>query len=73
MGIDLGTTNSSVAIVDAIALLDGDTDAAVSVLPVRQECSDGTITSPLLASVVAEVLPGEWWVGQGLAKRAAAG
>ncbi len=65
VGIDLGTTNSSVAIVDALALLDGDTDAAVSVLPVRQECSDGTITSPLLASVVAEVLPGEWWVGQG--------
>ena len=65
VGIDLGTTNSSVAIVDALALLDGDTDAAVSVLPVRQECSDGTITSPLLASVVAEVLPGEWWVGRG--------
>lgn len=65
VGIDLGTTNSSVAIVDALALLEGDTDAAVSVLPVRQECSDGTITSPLLASVVAEVAPGEWWVGRG--------
>ena len=65
VGIDLGTTNSSVAIVDAQALLEGDTDAAVSVLPVRQECSDGTITSPLLASVVAEVAPGEWWVGRG--------
>jgi molecular chaperone DnaK (HSP70) len=65
VGIDLGTTNSSVAVVDAQALLEGDTDAAVSVLPVRQECSDGTITSPLLASVVAEVLPGEWWVGRG--------
>ena len=65
VGIDLGTTNSSVAVVDAQALLEGDTDAAVSVLPVQQECSDGAITSPLLASVVAEVAPGEWWVGRG--------
>ena len=65
VGIDLGTTNSSVAIVDALALLEGDTDGAVQVLPVRQETEDGTVTSPFLASVVAEVGPGEWWVGRG--------
>ena len=46
VGIDLGTTNSSVAIVDALALLEGDTDAAVSVLPVRQECLEGAIDEP---------------------------
>ena len=65
VGIDLGTTNSSVAVVDGLALLEGDTDGAVQVLPVRQETEDGTVTSPFLASVVAEVGPGEWWVGRG--------
>ena len=65
MGIDLGTTNSSVAIVDGLAVLEGDLDGAVQVLPVRQETEEGTVTSPFLASVVAEVGPGEWWVGRG--------
>lgn len=64
-GIDLGTTNSSVAVVDALALLRGDTDTAVRVLPIRQRTARGVVESPYLASVVAEVEPGEWWVGQG--------
>src|SRR5262245_25485255 len=64
-GIDLGTTNSSVTLVDALALLNGDTDAGVRVLPIRQHTSRGVVESPYLASVVAEVEPGDWWVGQG--------
>jgi len=56
-GIDLGTTNSSVTLVDALALLRGDTDAAVSVLPIRQHTARGVVESPFLASVVAEVEP----------------
>jgi molecular chaperone DnaK len=64
-GIDLGTTNSSVTLVDSLALLRGDTEAAVRVLPIRQHSSRGVVESPYLASVVAEVEPGEWWVGRG--------
>jgi molecular chaperone DnaK len=64
-GIDLGTTHSSVTLVDAVALLRGDTDEAVRVLPVRQHTSRGVRESPLLPSIVAEVEPGEWWVGLG--------
>jgi molecular chaperone DnaK len=64
-GIDLGTTNSSVTLVDSLALLRGDTDAAVRVLPIRQHGARGVVESPYLPSVVAEVEPGEWWVGQG--------
>jgi molecular chaperone DnaK (HSP70) len=65
VGIDLGTTNSSVTIVDSLALLRGDTDEGVRVLPIRQRTGRGVIESPYLASVVAEVEPGDWWVGQG--------
>ncbi len=64
-GIDLGTTNSSVTLVDALALLRGDADEAVRVLPLRQHTSRGVVESPYLPSVVAEVEPGEWWVGHG--------
>jgi molecular chaperone DnaK len=64
-GIDLGTTNSSVTLVDALALLRGDADEAVRVLPLRQHTSRGVVESPYLPSVVAEVEPGEWWVGLG--------
>jgi molecular chaperone DnaK (HSP70) len=64
-GIDLGTTNSSVTLVDALALLRGDTEAAVRVLPIRQRTARGVVLSPYLASVVAEVEPRDWWVGQG--------
>ena len=65
VGIDLGTTNSSVTVVDALALLRGDTTEAVRVLPVRQRTARGVIESPYLASVVAEVEPRDFWVGQG--------
>jgi molecular chaperone DnaK len=65
VGIDLGTTNSSATIVDGLALLRGDTDAGVRVLPLRQRTSRGVVESPFLASVVAEVEPGDWWVGRG--------
>ena len=65
IGIDLGTTNSTVTLVDAVALLSGDTDAAVRVLPVRQETERGVVESPFLASVVAEVEPRDWRVGLG--------
>lgn len=64
-GIDLGTTNSSVTLVDALALLRGDTEAAVRVLPIRQRTAKGVVESPYLASVVAEVEPRDFWVGQG--------
>ena len=56
VGIDLGTTNSSVAIVDAVALLEGDTDAAVSVLPVRQECLEGTMNWLREGASVADIV-----------------
>ena len=65
VGIDLGTTNSSVTVVDALALLRGDTDAAVRLLPVRQATARGAIESPYLPSVVAELQPRCWSVGQG--------
>ena len=65
VGIDLGTTNSSVTLVDALALLRGDTEEAVRVLPIRQRTSRGVVESPQLASVVAEVEPRDWRVGQG--------
>jgi len=65
VGIDLGTTNSSVTIVDALALLRGDTGEAVRVLPIRQRTARGIVESPYLPSVVAEVEPRDWWVGQG--------
>jgi molecular chaperone DnaK len=65
VGIDLGTTSSTAAVVDAQAIADGDVEAAVRVLPIRQQTENGATYSPLLASVVAEVSPGIWWVGQG--------
>lgn len=65
VGIDLGTTNSSVTVVDALALLRGDSAEAVRVLPVRQRTARGVVESPYLASVVAEVEPRDWRVGQG--------
>jgi len=63
-GIDLGTTNSSAALVDARALLDGRTDDAVRLVPVRQATDAGAIDDPVLPSVVAEIAPGEWEVGR---------
>lgn len=65
VGIDLGTTSSTAAVVDAQAIADGDVEAAVRVLPIRQQTENGATYSPLLASVVAEVSPGIWWAGQG--------
>jgi molecular chaperone DnaK (HSP70) len=65
VGIDLGTTNSAAAIVDVRALLAGDLEQGVRLVPVRQEGANGATYSPLLPSVVAEVSPGEWQVGQG--------
>jgi molecular chaperone DnaK (HSP70) len=65
VGIDLGTTNSSVTLVDALALLRGDTDAAVRLLPVRQATARGAVESPYLPSVVAELQPRCWYVGHG--------
>ncbi len=65
VGIDLGTTNSSVTVVDALALLRGDTEQAVRLLPVRQATARGAIESPYLPSVVAELQPRCWSVGHG--------
>ena len=65
VGIDLGTTSSTVAVVDAKAISDGDVEGAVGVLTIRQQTENGATYSPLLASVVAEVSPGTWWVGRG--------
>lgn len=65
VGIDLGTTNSTLAFVDAQALLEGDVASAVRVLSVRQEMESGAVYSPLLASAVAMVDTDMWSVGQG--------
>jgi molecular chaperone DnaK len=64
IGIDLGTTNSTLACMDAQALLDGDRSNSVRVLTVRQETDDGATFSPLVASAVAQVGSG-WRVGLG--------
>jgi molecular chaperone DnaK (HSP70) len=65
VGIDLGTTNSTLAFVDTQALLEGDLAGAVRVLTVRQEMESGAIFSPLVPSAVAQVDRDLWWVGQG--------
>ena len=62
VGIDLGTTNSTLAVVDAQALLEGDKANAVRVLSIRQETENGVTYSPFLASAVAQAGPDEWWV-----------
>ncbi len=64
-GIDLGTTNSSVAILDAWALRSHGWSSAVSMVPIRQPVRNGVIESELFPSVVAELFPGEWVAGQG--------
>jgi molecular chaperone DnaK len=64
-GIDLGTTNSTAALVDAQAVLDGRTNDAVRLVPVRQSTENGIVDDTTLPSVVAEVEPGTWWVGKG--------
>ncbi|MGQ9681899.1 MAG: Hsp70 family protein [Anaerolineae bacterium] len=63
LGIDLATTNSTAVVVDAEALLRGDREQAVQLVPVAQETKFGVETSPLLPSFVAEVAPGDWRVG----------
>jgi len=64
VGVDLGTTNSTFAYVDAQALLEGDRVNAVGVVTVRQETEAGATYSPLVASAVAQVGE-EWRVGVG--------
>jgi len=64
-GIDLGTTNSLVAVVDSVALRARDYSSAVRVLPVKQPTRNGVTESVLFPSVVAEVFQGEWTAGQG--------
>lgn len=64
-GIDLGTTNSLVAVVDSVALRSRDYSSAVRVLAVKQPTRNGVTESVLFPSVVAEVFPGEWTAGKG--------
>lgn len=64
-GIDLGTTNSSVAILDSSALRSHGWSSAVSMVPIRQSIRNGVTESVLFPSVVAELFPGEWVAGQG--------
>ena len=65
LGIDLGTTNSTAALVDAEAVRRGDSLHAIHLVPVRQEVEQGITESPLLPSFVAQVRPGQWQVGLG--------
>jgi len=62
-GIDVGTTNSLVAVVDASAIRTRDWQSAVRTVPIRQPTRDGVTESVLFPSVVAEVFPGEWVTG----------
>ncbi len=64
-GIDLGTTNSSVAILDSWAFGSKDRPLEASMVPIRQSTRTGVIESALFPSVVAEVFPGEWIAGEG--------
>lgn len=64
-GIDLGTTNSSVAIFDSWALRSNDRLLEVSMVPIRQSTRTGVTESVLFPSIVAEVFPGEWIAGEG--------
>ena len=65
VGIDLGTTSSSLVVVDAQTLVDGNVGEAVRVLRIRQEMENEAVDSPFLSSAVAQVDSGVWWVGQG--------
>ncbi|MDF1525518.1 MAG: Hsp70 family protein [bacterium] len=65
VGIDLGTTNCSVACVDPQKLLEGDLAEAVRLINIEQPRLSGRLHSPLLPSVVAQVDIDKWWVGQG--------
>lgn len=61
-GIDLGTTNSSLAVVDAPSSLVGLPSAEV--VEISQPALDGTKISAVVPSVVASY-GGEMWVGEG--------
>jgi molecular chaperone DnaK (HSP70) len=65
VGIDLGTTNCSVACVDPQKLMEGDLPGAVKLINIEQPRLSGRSYSPLLPSVVAQVDLDTWWVGQG--------
>lgn len=65
VGIDLGTTNCSVACVDPQKLMEGDLPGAVKLINIEQPRLSGRSFSPLLPSVVAQVDLDTWWVGQG--------
>jgi molecular chaperone DnaK len=64
-GIDLGTTNSSIAVLDSWAFRSKSLSSAVNMLPIRQPVRNGVTESVLFPSVVAELFPGEWIAGQG--------
>lgn len=64
-GIDLGTTNSSVAILDSWAFRSNDRPLEVNMVPIRQSTRTGVTESILFPSVVAELSPGEWIAGEG--------
>jgi molecular chaperone DnaK (HSP70) len=64
VGIDLGTTNSTAAVLDAEALYRGEHARLIRLVPIRQETDDGLIESPILPSVIAQVA-GTWRIGQG--------
>ncbi len=64
-GIDLGTTNSSVAILDSWAFHSDDRRLEISMVPIRQSTRTGVTESILFPSVVAELFPGEWIAGEG--------
>ncbi len=65
VGIDLGTTNCSLAFVDPQKVLEGDVTGAVRLINIEQPQLSGRSFSPLLPSVVAKVKLDTWWVGQG--------
>ena len=64
VGIDLGTTNSTAAILDAEALYRNDHENLIRLVPVRQETEAGLIDDPVLPSAIAWV-DGEWRIGRG--------
>lgn len=70
-GIDLGTTNSAISIVDTKKLEGGNLVDAIEVVQLKQPLSYTNFFSPLLPSFVAEIdaTKGRWLVGTGAKER----
>ena len=68
IGIDLGTTNSTVAQIRIPVEVDSPAIDICDCIPVAQMTTVGPVTSPIVPSIVAQTKDGQLWIGEG-AKR----